>query len=286
MLSVAVFLLGAALTAAVLYDFLRTTISRAGLGPMSARVAAAGWAIARLSARRIEKITGRTAREAIGPLILTGIAVMWIALNLLGYVLMFSAGDSLTHPDIGSRANLPQRTAYAGSTISTFGGSIVRPVNEWWDLLSMLAAVNGMVVLTLSVAFVLNVANTTGEMRALALRVNAILDHEETGLREGRSSLANLGTDLCRVAVNLRSAPLACFFATDAKEISFPEAILRLIDALESRHALQKDTEHAELRRGLASIGTLSKRFHAGRSGHGGDELDVSRAWARSFILT
>ena len=75
--------------------------------------------------------------------------------------MMFAAQVVLVSPDTGEPAGLVEKVAFVGASLSTLGASVVEPTNGWWDVLSMIAAVNRTIVLTLAVSFVLNILQIT-----------------------------------------------------------------------------------------------------------------------------
>lgn len=115
------------------------------------------WRTGRFLTLTTERRLGFTLRGMIGPAILSLLAASWVALHLTAYTLLYLLGPSLEAARTGEPAGVVQTLAYAGAALSTLGASIVQPTNGWWDALSMVAAVNGIIVLTLSVSFVLNI---------------------------------------------------------------------------------------------------------------------------------
>jgi hypothetical protein len=285
MIGIFVFLLGALLVALVLYDFLRTAISFGGLGFISNRVAYGLWPVARRTALFAEHRLGVSVRGAIGPLILSAIAFSWIFVHLVGYTLMYAAGPSLEQSDTGGPATLMQTISFAGSALSTLGASVVQPTNGWWDALSMVAAVNGMIVLTLSVSFVLGIQQVTTAARGLATRYSALMSRDAD--RTGAGTLdraASLGPDLCQVAVQLTMTPLPGVFVPNDRTMNFPRLILQLCDLVEdqgiaAREDPMADADIAELRWGL---GLLGRHY---RTEDDRSDVDAARRWARRHMM-
>jgi hypothetical protein len=276
---------GLVVLAIAIYDFLYTTISLAGLGPVSERLTQGLWRAGRLVTLQTERHLGRSPRGLIGPAIVSTLAATWIALFLAGYVLLYLSGSSLQASETDAPATFVQIVAYAGSTLSTLGASTVEPTNGWWDILSMIAAINGMVVLTLSVTFVLNILQTVMSSRSFAIRYNALLESADArGADRTPDRVASLGTDLCNLAVKLTSSPLTGFFVPDDPSMSFPNTISHLCDLMEQKeltswsHAIEGD-ELAALRTGLGQLGRRLK-------GHGdGGDFAGARAWADHHSL-
>lgn len=95
-------------------------------------------------------------RGLIGPAILSLLAAS-VVLHLTAYTLSYLSGPSLEVTATAEPANVVQILVYAGAAVSTLGASIVQPTNGWWDVLSMVATLNGMIVLTLSVSVLFNI---------------------------------------------------------------------------------------------------------------------------------
>ncbi len=279
------FAAGTILVAAVFYDFLRTTISMSGLGFVSRGVAKGlrrlGFRAARWTERRFDlSICG-----LIGPCILSAIALTWIVLHAVGYTLMFRAGVSLVESRSGDPANLVQTTAFVGSALSTLGASTVQVTTGWWDMLSMVAAVNGMIVLTLSVSFLLNILQTTASARTFAMRYRALMEQSvDVDRGEALDRVAGLGPDLCQVAVRFTASPLLGVFVPDDSRMDFPAAILDLCDFLEGKGEVFggdriTGIDGVELRAAIALLGRHTSASDVD------DDFAAARAWARIHTL-
>ena len=279
------FLLGALLVGLVFYDFLRTTISLSGPGFLSRAIADLLWTVGSGVVLRAERRVGLSLRGLIGPSILCAIAGAWILLHLLGYTLMYLSGASLAEGQSGDAATTLQTFAFAGSALSTLGASTVKVTGGWWDVLSMVAAVNGMIVLTLSVSFLLNVLQTTMKARTFATRFHALTSGDDARTdAEILTRAASLGPDLCAVAVQLTASPLPGVFVPSEPSMDFPAAISEICDRLDardlsSRPGVSTGRDDAELRWG---IGVLGRQF--GRAG-GDSDIEAARKWARRHTL-
>lgn len=285
-MGILLFLLGFAVTAAVVFDFLKTTIGMAGLGPLTLRLSDRLWRVAQRVVPRIEGPERPRYTDAVGPVIVSLVALMWITLNCLGYTLMFAASDALVDK-AGEPAGVIERVAFAGVSLSTLGASIVDPGNGWWNALAMVAAVNGMIVLTLSVSFVMNVLQTTAAARALALRVGALDARSEAMDRPAlEAGLAALGPALAHVVMELRGAPIVGYFCTRERAINFALAVLTLCDLVEARVSPERPGDEpaglSELRDGLRELSELDGTRPTGLDAHG---LDATRAWARRRLI-
>lgn len=287
MFGVVLFLVGSVIVGFTVFDFLKTAIGLAGLGPMTRWLTALLWRLARRSLPWLQHRVGRSFEDAVGPGMLCVVALAWIALNCLGYTLMYSAAGALEASQSAEPVGPVQRVAFAGSALSTLGGSLARPGNAWWDVLSMIAAVNGMIVLTLSVSFVMTVTQTTAAARALGLRTSA-LELRSAGMDDQTlaGALAALGSALAHVVVEMRSVPIVGYFTTDDQSLSFPRAVLRLCDMLERVDRPEaREAELpglAELRLALRTLPEVEDRTAPPEQRPG---LAETRRWAHDRII-
>ncbi|EKE45510.1 hypothetical protein OCGS_0600 [Oceaniovalibus guishaninsula JLT2003] len=281
MIEVLVFALGALTVAFAFFDFLRTTISLDGLGFISHRIARALWKTGGRLVIAAERRGRPSLRGLLGPGILTAIAGTWIALHLLGYTLMYLAGASLVSAQSGDPANLVQTVAFTGSALSTLGASTAKVTNGWWDVLSMVAAVNGMVVLTLAVSFILDILQTTTTMRSFAARYHALVRKDRSDPDSTLRHIAPLGPDLCGVAVKLTASPLPGVFVPDDPALNFADTVKAICRLLDNRNPAAHDADPhiAQLHQGLILLGRRMKDCEDR------DDLAAARAWADGHTL-
>ncbi len=273
---------GVILLVLAMADFLRTTISLGGLGPVSSRVTEPLWRIGRSATLFCERRFGLSIRGAVGPAVLSALGATWILLHLAAYTLIYLGGVSLVSSETGAPATLVQVVAFSGSALSTLGASTVQSTNGWWDILSMIAAVNGMVVLTLSVSFVLNIIHSTTTARQWAVRYNAL---QELSDRDRLEGLVSLGPDLCGIVVDLTASPLTGVFVPDDPEMSFPKAVRDLIEELEDQAfatcpPASSEPGLAQLRLGIRLLG----RHALGAAAK--SDVEAARSWAQDHALT
>ncbi|MDN5568671.1 MAG: hypothetical protein L0G27_08010 [Paracoccus sp. (in: a-proteobacteria)] len=194
-----------------------------------------------------------------------------MALHLVGYVVMYRSGLSLVQTQSGDPASLVQTVAFAGSALSTLGASTVKVTGGWWDILSMIAAVNGMIVLTLSVSFVLNIVQTTNSARIFATRYHALVAGAGS---DKRQRVLQLAPDLSAVVVKLTASRLTGVFVPDDPVMDFPNSILDLCDLVRSEQV----SDMSELRSALALLGRQMR-------GKSGDDLEAARFWVQQHTI-
>lgn len=264
------FILGALLVLVVFYDFLRTTISLSGMGLISRGVTSCLWSVGSQLAVTLERRTNLSIRGLLGPFILIAIAGTWVLLHLAGYVLMYRSGLSLIQSQSGDPASLVQTVAFAGSALSTLGASTVKVTGGWWDILSMAAAVNGMIVLTLSVSFVLNILQTTNNARIFATRFHIL---KQAG---AQGPIMQMAPELIGVAVKLAASPLPGVFVPQDQMMDFPKAVLGLCDMVQADTGC--DTMQME-----AALALLGRHM---RTSPEGDDIKAVRSWAHHYSIS
>lgn len=259
---------GVALVLIVFYDFLRTTISLSGTGFISRAIADGLWRLGSKSTLVLEQTVGLSIRGLLGPVILLTVAGTWVLLHLCGYALILRGGLSLVQIDTGDPATWVQTVAFAGSTLSTLGASTVQVTGGWWDILSMVAAMNGMILLTLAVSFILNILQTTNSARTFACRFHAV----KAGAPDGHVSkhLEGFGSDLTTVVVMLTASPLPRFFVPSDPTMDFPRALIELCDLVENGTLVETSEIVAAIRLLGRHLGTLSDH----------NEIAAARKWA------
>ena len=185
---------GLLIAAFVLFDFLLTTVSLRRQGPLTELVSTVLGPIV----RRL----GPTLRAYGGPITLSALAATWITGQWIGWTLVFfGARRHLIGPDQAPEIGFGDTLGFAGSTLSTLGIGVVTPLAPWVHVLVVLASVCGMLVLTLSVTYVINVSEVATSSRSMALQLRDIAEVlEATDGQEGRR------TDLVGRAADLRAS--------------------------------------------------------------------------------
>ena len=185
---------GLAVALFVLLDFLLTTISLRRQGPLTEIVST-------LLGRVIRRLAP-AARDYGGPITLSALAAAWITGQWIGWTLVFfGARRHLIGPDQAPEIGLWDTLGFAGSTLSTLGIGVVTPLAPWVHVLVVLASICGMLVLTLSVTYVINVSEVATSSRSAALQLRDITKVLEA--TEGKDARAD---DLVGRAADLRAS--------------------------------------------------------------------------------
>ncbi|UWQ22904.1 hypothetical protein [Jannaschia sp. W003] len=211
--STTLFALGLAIWFFVSLDLVAVTIGA------TTRFTVTGW-IGRFvfgALRRIAKLGARPSITAIsGVAVMTAVALFWIVGTWLGWSLMFAAGAGSVEMTVtGAEPEPLSYAAHVGHLLSTLGGARTELGGLPWSLLGVLVGVNGMVVLTLSVSFLLSVRQTVDKGRAFAALQNV------GALRAGDAS-----ERLAELVAGLHAAPFALWYGEPRVERQLPSALL------------------------------------------------------------
>ncbi|ATG38279.1 hypothetical protein PhaeoP14_00146 [Phaeobacter piscinae] len=212
----------------VFSDFLLTTVAITDRKLPSRWVAQAAWNLM----KRLLPINAFS-RIAVGPIVMASIAVFWVIGTALAWFLIFQGSErSVVLSDTRQPAGLLLDLGYVGEALSTLGGGNTKPGSAGWELVTVLVGVNGMIVLTLSVSFVLNTTQTVAAGRAFLTHLAA---RQELG--------GELTTELKHLAdlvSSLNSVPHALYYSTPAPHLRLPEGLLRFTaDWLEHKRNLK-----------------------------------------------
>lgn len=203
---------GMSILASVVLDIAYTTVSANRSGPVTHKVATTLWCGFRLIARHSGQ--GIVLRFA-GPFVMSGLAFCWIAVTSIGWLLIFRSDPDGLVLKSGEPADWLQSYAFVGSALSTVGSSNVQAASALWDNMAMIAAVNGMIVLTLSVTFVLNVTQTVAAGRSFSALI---------GVRDPADAANDdlLMPALADICTRLNASPLALYYTPLHRQRSVP----------------------------------------------------------------
>ncbi len=157
-------LLGVLVLAFTIVDLVWSTLSVGGGGPLSRRLGRALW-----------RLTGRATYT--GPLILLATAVVWVGLLWAGWTLVFmGAPEAVVAAATGTPAGFWERVYFGGYTVVTLGLGDFVPATPAWQLLTVLAAASGLVLITLAVTYYTAVLGAVVQKQQLAALIHALGD--------------------------------------------------------------------------------------------------------------
>lgn len=158
--------LGGLLIVIVGYDAISTTLSiGAGAGPITSRIGAGWWSLARRLAR------GPTSPVVVsaGPVVVLLTIGVWLALLWGGWTLVFSADpDSVISSSSREPAGGWTRVYYAAFTAFTLGVGDYIPQGEVWQVLTGIAVLTGLGLTTLAITYLVPVVSAVTARRVQA----------------------------------------------------------------------------------------------------------------------
>ncbi len=209
--------IGATILIFVLLDFLYTAIGAAPVAPLSQTVARVVW---RLFTRVMPE--GNARHRLAGPVVMTGIAFTWITLVSLGWTLVFQMADrAVVISETEAPAGFARDFAFVGHLLSTLGGGPLETESPLWLILSVLAGVNGMVILTLSVSFVLSTTTTVAQGRGLLTKAPMF----DAGSDEMNNVMLPALADL---VANLNAMQFALYYSAEDPARRLPGGLVEL----------------------------------------------------------
>lgn len=151
-----------------LFETLWTTLWTDGhAAPLSGRVASLTWKLVRLA-----RPAGHRVLSLAGPLVFAATALVWILMLWVGWTLIFASDpEGLVSSSDGSRPSLAGTVWYAGYVLFTLGNGDFSPRTGEWQVASAFAAGCGILVVTLTVTYVLQVLSASVGSRSLASQI-------------------------------------------------------------------------------------------------------------------
>lgn len=159
---------GTVLLTICLLDALWTTVVPHGAGPVTAMVS-------RFSGRVITRLP-TAVRPLVyrlsGPLVLLTILNLWLVFFWAGWWAVFSSNpDSVVHSVSGEPADAVTRAYFVGYSISTLGLGDYVPSKGVWELLTAIAALGGLILITLSISYLIPVLAAATQKRVLGAMI-------------------------------------------------------------------------------------------------------------------
>lgn len=240
--------IGGGLIVVVMADLLTTAVSVShGAGPLAGRLARTVWrGILRVHQR------WRTPRLLVagGPVILLLIIVSWIVLLILGWSLVFDSPETLLTVQDGKPVAVLGRLRYAASLVIGRGSGGIRPGGDLYATLEPVAALTGLAVVSLSIAYILPVVRGVVEKRSLALQIATLgstaheiitnaWDERDTGQLD--LHLIALVPRVASVAQSHLAYPVIHYFHSAESETALGPSIAALDTVLTSNRLLHPD---------------------------------------------
>lgn len=171
MLSAALAVLGAVIVGFTVYDLVATTISVSrGAGPMTGAISRRMWQLLRVTVGRHRPGKLRVG----GALILLTTISAWVTLLIIGWSFVFAPTEALVSGQNEEPVPTLGRTYYAATTIIGRGGTAARPTSDLWQAIEELAGASGVMLVSLSIAWIIPVVQGVVFKRTTALTISSL----------------------------------------------------------------------------------------------------------------
>lgn len=214
--------LGALLIAVTLFDIVATVLHPQVESPLSNRLHRAIWRVLRLPEARLRQRARYHALLNWGlPLMIAGLIALWLLLLLVGFALLyfpwiadpavFAVADSSDHP-------LVEALYFSGATLTTVGFGDIHPVAWPFRLVALTEAASGLIVVSLSVAYLLAVYPALSRKRAAGVALDAEVAGQADTLPMVRRYLVEDRAWTLELTHRLRELGLELLAITDSHE--------------------------------------------------------------------
>lgn len=219
-------------------DLLWTTLSLRGAGPVSSILMRLVWESFRLCSRG----PLRKAMAAAGVATLVVTLVSWVVLAWLGWLLIFSSDPgSIVASSTKAPADAAERVYFVGFVLSTLGVGDYVPDRPVWQVVTPVAAVHGLMVMTIAITYLVGALSAGVTVRQLAAHVDAIGSSPQSMLLTGwngrdfgslASHLTSITPTLLQASQMYLAYPVLHYFYSEKADAAPSVAIARLEEAL------------------------------------------------------
>lgn len=231
---------GLALLVVVFVDLVWTTLGVShGAGPLTSVVLRAGW-WAGAPLRR---------RQAHGAIAMVGVATVlttlavWVVILWAAWASMFLGAGGGIVDRTGADAGAWDRIYFAGYSVFTLGNGEFQPEGPPWQIATVMAALSGLTMISLAIAYLVLVTSAAAERHATAATLSLLGPTPADIVQRWWSSrdrdpigfdrdLAECATQIVELTHRHLPYPVLHFFHTNHRRASPPVAIATLDDAL------------------------------------------------------
>ena len=238
-MGVVLLIMGLVVLAATAIDLVWTTLSLSGGGPLTALVSRSV-GLALIGCHRLPSLRRLSHHAALGVIIAT--LLSWVLLTWAGWALVFAAGEhAVVEAQSGAPADGWSRIYFAGYSMITLGTGDYRPGGQPWQVASVLAAINGFILVTLAISYLVPIISAAVEARRLALSIAHLGEGPEALVTQGWSGenfdllsqhLVTLAPSLVISGQRLLVFPVLCYDRTSDPSASLPRSLAILDEAL------------------------------------------------------
>lgn len=185
---------------------------------------------------------GHRMLSAKGPLMLLTSILAWALFVWLGWTMVFSAQpNAVVHTHTGAAASFAERAYFVGYTIFTLGNGDFGARSAAFQLLTPVASMNGLVLVTLVVTYLLSIIEAVVKKRSFASHVAALGHRAEDMLRvawDGQGfralelQLLSLTEQINLITEQHKAYPMVHYFHAPADRQAMPIGVAIFDDAL------------------------------------------------------
>lgn len=163
---------GVAVLSFTVLDFVWTALSMQGAGPLTGRLSRAVWQLL----LRLPRMGNRSLwLMSAGPIILGVNLIGWVLLTWIGWTMIFlGAQDAVLDATLQQPAEFWDRVYFAGTAISTLGVGDFVAGTPLWRFLATISALNGLVLITSAITYIVSVLNAVIQKRTLAASISIL----------------------------------------------------------------------------------------------------------------
>ncbi|WP_237144703.1 ion channel [Pontibacter pamirensis] len=250
------FALGALVFAITALDIIKTTLSSNGGGMVTILVSRAVYKLFFLAAGKRGK---SKLLSYAGPAVLVSVLLVWIVGFWSGlFLALLSDPGSVVHSITKTDASAVEKLYYAGFTLSTLGVGDYVASNDFWRIVTDMAAYSGLVFITTSITYFLPVLSAVSLQSTLSLYISGMGKNPQQVLTKSWNgkdfaSFFDNTSDLCQMLIkhtmNHQSYPVIHYFHNSQSKLSVAPAIVLLDETYQLlRNALQQDVAVDEVK--------------------------------------
>ena len=165
-MSIIIFSIGIVIILTVATDLLLTTIQSSGAGFISGPISAGLWKL-------LKNLAGHRPQSTLlsysGFIIVFTLLLFWVGAMWGGYFLLYMAdAGSVIHSQTKLPADIWEKVYFSGFAISTLGIGDFIPGNNLYRVITALNALNGLILITMAITYLLPVLSAVNFRRQLA----------------------------------------------------------------------------------------------------------------------
>lgn len=232
-------LAGALVVALTFMDVLQTTIMARASGSFSDRLTSMLWRGLMAGRRGGDHTKLSQAGIVIMMLVIGG----WILLVWIGWTLVFWGSEqALLNAQTKAPASFMERGYFIGYTMTTLGLGDYQPNGTLWQMLTVVASLTGLTLVTFAITYVMPVMQAATHRRSLAVHIAGLGLSTEAVVRTAREAdgsceafeqhLAPLAPEIALVAQRHLAYPVLHYFHGANRREAFTPSVATLDEAL------------------------------------------------------